>query len=299
VCAARPKRTCECRKQRISTHRKTMAILGVIPARKGSTRFPNKHHVSILGKPLFTYTLDAALAATRLDMLVISSDDLKLKALAKERGVEFIQRPSALCEDASALDDALRHSYRFLEARDQFRPDIIVNLHAVLPVRKPGQIDEVIDRLESMPGATAVCTAGQVRKRPEWAKVIVNEQTGEAAPFMPGRSPYRTQDFPGLYAMDGAVLAVRTKTLMETEGDRSAHAWLGSGLYLVVQDDPMYSLEVDYPDETALAAFYLLYQRRGVDWLHSVTEGASAKIRPAVTSCFALTPTAVRAASVT
>ena len=37
-----------------------MTTLGVIPARKGSERFPGKHHALLLGLPLFAYTLEAA-----------------------------------------------------------------------------------------------------------------------------------------------------------------------------------------------------------------------------------------------
>jgi hypothetical protein len=102
-----------------------------------------------------------------------------------------------------------------------------------------------------------------MRDRPEWASIITDEQTGAAAPFVKGDVGYRFQDFPRLYQMDGAIHAVRNQTLFETEGRRVAHAWFGSKLYLLVQEHPMYSLEIDYEEQIAEAEFFLLYQRYG------------------------------------
>lgn len=238
--------------------------LGVIPARKGSQRFPDKHHATLLGRPMFVYTLEAARAARRLDHLVVTSDDLTLKPLAESLGIEFLMRPAELCTPTAALDDAIRHVCRVMESRDGFVPDVIVTLLGNVPVRKPGQIDEVVERLRSVPDATAVCTAQQLRDRPEWAKRL--GEGGRAEPFLTGHTAFRAQDYPSIYSMDGAVAAVRRNVLFETEGNRTAHAWFGPRPYLVIQDHAMYSLEVDYPDEQALAEFYLLYQRHGADW---------------------------------
>jgi hypothetical protein len=102
-----------------------------------------------------------------------------------------------------------------------------------------------------------------MRDRPEWASIITNEQTGEAAPYVKGDVGYRFQDFPRLFHMDGAIHTVHNQTLFETEGRRVAHAWFGSRLHLIVQEHPMYSLEIDYEAQIAEAEFYLLWQRSG------------------------------------
>lgn len=234
-----------------------MSVLGIIPARKGSQRFPNKHHVPLLGKPLFAYTIEAAMRARRLDRLVISSDDPQVAAMAGQYGVEFIARPSELADDVSPLDDALRHACDLLAARDGFHPNIVVAMQGNVPVRKEGQIDEVIERLERLPKATAVCTAQPQRCFPEVLKVIVDDETARCAPYMCSSGGYRTQDYPAIYMVDGAVCAVRTETLWAAAGNRAIHAWLGPELHLVVQEDARYSIEVDYPSDAALAECYL------------------------------------------
>jgi CMP-N-acetylneuraminic acid synthetase len=244
-----------------------MKSLGILPARKGSQRFPDKHHARLLGRPLFSYTLEAAVEAKRLDRLVISSDDLSLKPLAEQYGVEFIQRPADLATLTSALEETLCHVCRLLRERDGFRPDLVMTMQGNVPVRKEGQIDEVIRRLEEMPQATAVCTAQEIRLRPEWAKVMKDETSGEVAPYLPGFAAFRAQDYPKIFLMDGAVYGVREDTLFAREGKTDAHHWLGERIHFLVQDHAMYSLEVDYPDQVPLAEFYLLYKRLGRRWL--------------------------------
>lgn len=234
-----------------------MKTLGIVPARKGSQRFPNKHHTPLLGRPMFAYTLEAARASELLSKVVVSSDDLQLQSLTEQYGFEFIRRPEKLSTLTSPLEDALRHACRLLKQRDQFQPDAVVVLLGNIPVRKSGQIDAVIRRLGELPEATAICTAQEVRLRPEWMKVLKERDSGQALPFLTGNHPYRAQDCPKLYLMDGAVAAVRRETLFATEGDRSLHAWLGERTFLFVQDHPMFSLEVDYPDQRELAEWYL------------------------------------------
>lgn len=250
---------------------KPLTSLGIVPARKGSQRFPDKHHVLLLGKPMFAYTLEAALGSKRLTRVVVSSDDHSLRPMAEQYGVEFIERPAELCTATAALDDAVRHACRLLEERDGFRPDLLVTMQGNVPVRKEGQIDEVVRRFEELPQATAVCTAHEPRVRPEWAYRISDPATGEARRVMPDATAYRMQDYPPLFLLDGALLGVRRQTLFEEEGNRAALGWCGKRLHLVVQPHPMYALEVDYPEQQALAEFYLLYRRHGERWLQQLS----------------------------
>lgn len=251
-----------------------MTSLGIIPARKGSQRFPDKHHAPLLGKPMFAYAVEAALESKGLSRIVVSSDDLKLRALAAQYGVEFIERPAELCSPTASLDDAVRHACRFLQSKDGFQPDVILTLQGNVPVRKKGQIDEVLLRFEELPQATAICTAQDSHLRPEWAQVMKDPETGEVRPYLPGAAAYRVQDYPNLFILDGAILGVRRETLFSQEKNKAALAWCGERLHLIVQEHPMYSVEVDYPDQRALAEFYLLYQRHGEGWIREAARSA-------------------------
>ena len=67
---------------------------------------------------------------------------------------------------------------------------------------------------------------------------------------------YRKQDLPELYLLDGAIIAVRTETLMKTEGIRKAHGYLGGSVYPVIHDY-RYSIEIDEEKDFEMAEYYL------------------------------------------
>lgn len=206
---------------------------------------------------MFAYTVEAALQAHGLDRIVISSDDPDLAAMAGRYGIGFVQRPADLAVDTTPLDDAVRHVCRLLQERDGYQPDVILTMQGNVPVRKAGQIDEVIARLARLTEASAVCTAQPLRFRPEWAKIITDGETGACAPYMPADTRFRMQEYAPLYVMDGAIYGVRWNTLWQTAGSRATHAWFGERPHLLVQDDARYSLEVDYADQAALAEHHL------------------------------------------
>ncbi|EAL5694703.1 hypothetical protein AJ878_01555 [Campylobacter jejuni] len=55
-----------------------MKILGVIPARYGSTRFPGKPLVDILGKPMIWWVYQQAKRAKKLTNLIVATDDERI-----------------------------------------------------------------------------------------------------------------------------------------------------------------------------------------------------------------------------
>jgi CMP-N-acetylneuraminic acid synthetase len=230
-------------------------VLCVIPARGGSKRVPDKNIRKLLGKPLIAYTIEKALASKLSDKVVVSTDDPKIAGVAKEYGADVIMRPADLASDSSPIDDALRHAVRFFEREEGFLADIVVLLQANVPVRKEGEIDEIIDKLIKTENATAVVTGYTVDQRPEWMKVL-DVTTGMIKPFMKPTDLYRKQDLPELYLIDGAIIAARTKAIMEAEGIKTIYAYLGQRVYLVVHETK-YSVEIDNEEDFEIAEYYL------------------------------------------
>ena len=68
-------------------------ILALIPARGGSKELPNKNILDLAGKPMITWTIEAALESKIFDEVVVSTDDQKIKRVAQESGasVPFIR----------------------------------------------------------------------------------------------------------------------------------------------------------------------------------------------------------------
>ena len=71
-----------------SQPRRMNKVLGVIPARWASTRFPGKPLHLVAGKPLLQHVLERCREAKNLNSLIIATDDMRIATFAFEWGAE-------------------------------------------------------------------------------------------------------------------------------------------------------------------------------------------------------------------
>ena len=62
----------------------------VIPARYGSSRFPGKPLVSLLGRPLIQHVYERARQARLVDRVIVATDDARIQAAVAEFGGEAV-----------------------------------------------------------------------------------------------------------------------------------------------------------------------------------------------------------------
>ena len=65
-----------------------MANICIIPARGGSKRIPRKNIKDFLGKPIITYSIEAAIDSRLFDEVMVSTDDLEIAEVAKSFGAK-------------------------------------------------------------------------------------------------------------------------------------------------------------------------------------------------------------------
>jgi CMP-N,N'-diacetyllegionaminic acid synthase len=116
-------------------------VVAVIPARGGSRRLPGKNLIPIAGKPLLVHTVEQALAASRVDLVVVSTDDAEIAAVARAAGATVVDRPAELASDHATSESAVLHA---LDALGDADPEIAVLLQATSPVRLPSDIDAAV-----------------------------------------------------------------------------------------------------------------------------------------------------------
>ena len=228
-------------------------VVGIIPARGGSDRLKDKNILTLCGKPLIAYTIEAAQKAESLDRVIVSTDSKDIAAVSRKWGVEVVMRPAGLASATSPIDDSLRHVVTHLEETEGYQTDIVVLMQANVPIRANGVIDKVVDTALKT-GADSVATAYEVNQHPEWMKRLISDR---AVPYMKPSGSYRMQDLEKLYLIDGAAAAIRTNTLMKTRGNKTVHAYLGQDIRLVIQDR-IYSIEIDDEDDLKMAKSLLL-----------------------------------------
>ena len=102
-----------------------MKVLGLIPARGGSKGIPRKNIRPLAGKPLLEWTAEAAIAS-RLDRVILSSDDLEIIEIAKNCFIEVpFVRPGHLAGDNTPAIDVVCHAVQTLKEVDDYMPDVI------------------------------------------------------------------------------------------------------------------------------------------------------------------------------
>ena len=212
-----------------------MDVIGLIPARGGSKGIPRKNLAPVAGKPLLAWTLEAALGATELTRVIVSTDDDEIAAAA---GVEILRRPRELAADDTPMLDVVRHAVA------EFAPDVVVLLQPTSPLRRAEHVDACV-RLLLESGADAVVTVVEVphRFRPDSLLDVVDCRAVS-------RSGARTrQEKELVYARNGpAVLALRA--------DRLGDDLYGGDVRPFVMDERD-SLDVDDPFDLELADLLL------------------------------------------
>ena len=65
-------------------------VLGVIPARLGSTRLPRKPLVPLLGTPLIAWVVDRVAKMRTLDQVVVATDSVEVVQVCVGRGMTAV-----------------------------------------------------------------------------------------------------------------------------------------------------------------------------------------------------------------
>ena len=122
--------------------------LGLVTARKGSKGIPGKNIRSLCGKPLVTYTLEAAMDSHHLSRCVVSTDDEELATLAKDHGAEVpFMRPAALAQDESLQISVVQHALEWIRKNEGVEYDYVMILQPTSPLRIARDIDACIEKI--------------------------------------------------------------------------------------------------------------------------------------------------------
>ena len=142
-----------------------MKIVGIIPARYASTRFPGKPLHLIAGKPLIQRVAEQCQLATSLSEIIVATDDERIAQVARQ----FVRVEMTRSEHPSGSD-------RIAEVAARLDCDAIVNIQGDEPLIDPAVINAVARALDRESMSTAATTIKDEREydNPNVVKVIVN-----------------------------------------------------------------------------------------------------------------------------
>lgn len=193
-----------------------MRTLGIIPARGGSRRLPGKNLLPLGGRPLIQWVLDAALAAKRLNRVVVSSDSPEILELARQRDPRLpLERPAELATDTSLAIEYVHHALKVLERENGEAPyEAIAILQPTSPLTRPEDIDATVQLLEQS-DADAAVTAVELDHalHPSKLKTLEGDRL---LPYLEEEGERTAaHQLPKLYVRNCAVYVSRRKTVEE------------------------------------------------------------------------------------
>ena len=157
-----------------------MKIVGIIPARFASTRFPGKPLALIAGKPLLQHVVEQCQRAKSLSEVIVATDDTRIWEVAQN-----------FCRVEMTLPNHPSGSDRIAEVAARCDCDAVVNIQGDEPLIDPAVIDAVANALaqnEMSTAATRIKNPAEL-DNPNVVKVVVNA-AGRALYFSRRTIPY-------------------------------------------------------------------------------------------------------------
>jgi 3-deoxy-manno-octulosonate cytidylyltransferase (CMP-KDO synthetase) len=236
-----------------------MKILGVIPARYASTRFPAKPLADIAGKTMIEWVYGQACKSTKLDQVVVATDNKKIFEHIKTKGGKV------LMTSESHVSGTDRCAETLILTKEKF--DYVINIQGDEPFIDPRQIDLLASLLD---GKTELATL--IKKIKDAAalhnsnivKVIKNVHQ-EAIYFSRSAIPHlrnvesekwlNKQTYYkhiGMYGYRADILAEITKlspSSLEMAESLEQLRWIENGYKIKVAETEIESIGIDTPED--------------------------------------------------
>ena len=232
-----------------------MKIVGMIPARYGSTRLAGKPLKDICGKPMIQHVYEAAQGARFLDEVYVATDDQRIvDAVAHFGGHVRLTSP-----------DHKTGTDRIAEVAAGLDADIVVNLQGDEPLVNPAMIDEVIQPFVAEPDLPMSTLCVPILEEaalhdPNVVKVVF-DQRGNALYFSRSLIPYprKRENFTayehlGLYAYRKEFLMTyirlpQSRLELNESLEQLRVLEAGYRLKVVVSAHPYDGISVDTPED--------------------------------------------------
>jgi 3-deoxy-manno-octulosonate cytidylyltransferase (CMP-KDO synthetase) len=236
-----------------------LKILGIIPARYASTRFPGKPLVSIGGKSMIQRVYEQVKKAEKITDVVVATDDTRIKNVITGLGGKCImtsemhQTGTERCAEAYAL---LKADY-----------DYIINIQGDEPFIDPEVINELCELLDYKTEIATVVKRIKDQEtllNPNVVKVVLTMRkqalyfSRQTIPYVRGVEQSEWLDHAefykhiGIYAYRSDVLEQIVKlplNVLENTEKLEQLRWLGYGYRIMASETNYESLGIDTPED--------------------------------------------------
>ena len=232
-----------------------MKVLGIIPARFDSSRFPGKPLIDLKGKTMIERVYEGAQKAQLIDKLVVATDDQRIVAEVERFGGHVLLTKST---HQSGTDRCAEVLERFPDY------DIVINIQGDEPLVSAQQLDTLLAAFTDSKTQIATLVNPEVSQEdlnnPNRIKVVENAQQ-QALYFsrsaLPNMHYAKSETFPwlrhiGLYAYRAHVLAELSRLspcLLEQAESLEQLRWLYYGYAIQLIRTTIETPNIDVPED--------------------------------------------------
>ena len=240
-----------------------MSIIGIIPARYGSTRLPGKPMIKVKGKTIIRRVYERVAKSTLLDQVIVATDDVRIYNHVTKFG------GGAIMTNQQHRSGTMRCGEVIRQIPDA---DIIINIQGDEPLINAGEIDRLARFMAEDPDRSIGTLVKKLDRQedledPSVAKVVL-DQDFRAMYF--SRSPIpHVRNYPmdqwleqatfykhiGLYAYRRATLeqlVLLDPSELENSELLEQLNWLYNGYPVYALETDVESLGIDTPEDVAL-----------------------------------------------
>ncbi|WP_312627715.1 acylneuraminate cytidylyltransferase family protein [Scandinavium sp.] len=220
----------------------SLKVLAIIPARGGSKRLPGKNKKMLHGKPMITWTIEAAMNASGISTVYVSTDDPEIAELSRAAGALVPElRPAHLSQDETSTIDVVKYIYGKNPCYDA-----IAILQPTSPLRTSADIENAIS-LFIKNKASSVISITECEHKISWSNYLDNDLNLDG--FL--SQAYSDPDGRVGYRLNGAIYLFDAKKL-----DSDAFNFYDKNAYGYLMDR-VSSIDIDYIEDFEYAEYLL------------------------------------------
>jgi len=236
----------------------TGRVAAILPARWGSTRFPGKPLHLIAGKPLLQHVWERTRRASRIDAVIIATDDVRIAQAAFDFGAEVALTSPKHPSGTDRIAEVAKRLRGFSH---------VLNVQGDEPLVEPALLNRLASTLLKDPALPMITVANpftpdEPLDNPNAVKVTLDRH-GNALYFSRSQIPFRRNAEPGLptyrhqgiygYSLPFLLQFVKWKpsSLEKAEGLEQLRA-LENGARIRVLLTRHASVGVDSPEDVAV-----------------------------------------------
>ena len=226
-----------------------MTVIGSIPSRYYSSRFPGKPLENILGKSMIQRVYEQAIKS-KLDKVVVATDDHRIFNEVRSFNGEVVMTSS----------DHISGTERCLEAINKInsKHEIIINIQGDEPFINPTQINQLIDSFNNeeieISTLAKLIESEEIFFDPNKIKVTINNKKAVSFDRIIN-SEFKKEIFYkhiGIYAYRSKILkkiCLLNPSSLEIKYGLEQLRWLQNGIDIVVLETSLDSFNVDTPND--------------------------------------------------